>query len=1124
MQLDQLKHYCLSELIEFKVTDRLDDEKNAHMLKNEPVRLINMNSYMMLASILDSEKTVSVRPINKHTESIVEKITGNGLQIFAEVNHHEKKIIQVLVKQFSEVKPLNYSINVSDECIRGFLKIIQVNNIYKPIDEINHATKMTQGIYSYVVIGVHVKVHEKNKFDEFIIAADSFYIQVKKQVDEFEKEYYSAVKIIKNIKKNDYKFFLAKGNLKFTDEKEAVKEEVLQAIGGFKNSSYIKVWDRYGELERKIIFNKACDLGALKYDNLEPEASMNMVRVDIHNDPNMDKRLKVFQKEFTKGDIVNLSIINPFDKSLENDLNSFMERNKKYIVNAKLASDINITKKCIYLILDEQGLQLINQMKNGYIFMSIQGDEKRLKRREIARKKIENLTNPMPNLAAILEGKSVSKPRKKHIPALSELVKNEIFTNKKTGIYRPPTEKQASAIEMALNTPDIALIQGPPGTGKTTVITAILKRLDEEADSTNGMFGRNLVTAFQHDAVQNAIDRIEILGLPAIKFGKKYSDIEDDFADINSSIQNWINEKLVDMNMKHYDILNKKYFIDYNKIFTNYMYSARTIDQTITILEEVRDVLSEKLSLELLNDLNLNIKELKYKTRGRSEASLISLNRTIRKIPINEAAFSDDGRGNVHFAIMMLRKQNNPEFKQAILDMEKMEKEQKYDFNKLKKIRKSLLVQIIPKEKIFTEQGKRDEVTSLLVKITEYLLEQIEGSKQGEDLVVLQYMQALEENPLAVKNAILDYTSVNGATNQQVMRREISLLKGGDIVYDNVLVDEAARSNPLDLFIPLSVARDRIILVGDHRQLPHMVDEQIVNELEKENEKSGDLKELVQQKIKESMFEQLFEKLKMLEKADGIKRTITLDKQYRMHPTLGKFVNDNFYEKYSQSEKVGNGIEDAKVFEHSLPGIENKACIWMDVPFEAGKENSGKSKSRDAEAEKIAKHLKKMLDSNQGKNYTYGIITFYREQVNRLYEALSVPEIGIFVKDESDRYVLSSEYWNRKCGDREYIKIGTVDAFQGMEFDFVYLSTVRSNDYEVPQKGSEEEISKAMQKKYGFLMYENRLCVAMSRQKRALICVGDKNMLNGIAAEKAIPSLVEYYKLCCREDEYGKVI
>ena len=59
----------------------------------------------------------------------------------------------------------------------------------------------------------------------------------------------------------------------------AVKEEVLQAIGGFKNSSYIKIWDQYGELERRRVFGKARELGALKYDNFEPEG--NRYRIDI---------------------------------------------------------------------------------------------------------------------------------------------------------------------------------------------------------------------------------------------------------------------------------------------------------------------------------------------------------------------------------------------------------------------------------------------------------------------------------------------------------------------------------------------------------------------------------------------------------------------------------------------------------------------------------------------------------------------------------------------------------------------------------------------------------------------------------------------------------------------------
>ena len=40
-----------------------------------------------------------------------------------------------------------------------------------------------------------------------------------------------------------------------------------------------------------------------------------------------------------------------------------------------------------------------------------------------------------------------------------------------------PNDRQRLALEVALNTPDIALVQGPPGTGKTRVIAALQARL-----------------------------------------------------------------------------------------------------------------------------------------------------------------------------------------------------------------------------------------------------------------------------------------------------------------------------------------------------------------------------------------------------------------------------------------------------------------------------------------------------------------------------------------------------------------------------------------------------------------------------------------------------------------------
>ena len=750
------------------------------------------------------------------------------------------------------------------------------------------------------------------------------------------------------------------------------------------------------------------------------------------------------------------------------------------------------------------------------------GDKKRLDRREQARTKIESRQCPMPNLSAVLEGKSVSAANrtKRDYPALSDSVIKEIFTKK--GKYQPPTQKQEMAIAMALNTPDIALIQGPPGTGKTTVITAILKRLNEIADPTGGMFGRDLVTAFQHDAVQNAIDRIEILGLPAIKFGHKYNESEDDIVEINAAIQGWINDRLSDLYTCHSDLDSKKYLTEFNKLYVDYLYSANSIDQTLDLLERVRDLVDIRVSSELLDELSDEISDLQLMTGRAAGATTNLLVRAVRRLPASEIAFEDNGRFEMQRAVYQLRKQRNTEFDTEIKQIQKMLDSEEYDFESLKLIRKKLLIKVLPKQDIFTAPNKKDDIVRLLGRISDYLLNQIEGGKDGEDLVIMQYMQSLEEDPLAVKQAILNYSAVNGATNQQVMRKEIADLKDGEIVFDNVLVDEAARSNPLDLFIPLSVAKDRIILVGDHRQLPHIIDEQIVGKLE--DNKENDVKADIEQKIKESMFAQLFTKLKMLEAQDGIKRTITLDKQYRMHPTLGTYIDNNFYRKYNESEHVGNGLEDPAFFAHTLPGIENKACIWYDIPYDG--ENKGekaKSKFRRKEAEAIARHLKKMILSEGGRTLNYGIITFYREQVNEINKALADSSIQIMVKDEAGHYVINPEYKKNNRDVNEIVKVGTVDAFQGMEFDVVYLSMVRSNDTEIDVSDDSPEVARMLQRKYGFLMYENRLCVAMSRQKKALICVGDSKMLQGAQAVKAVAPLVEYYKLC-REDEYGTII
>jgi superfamily I DNA and/or RNA helicase len=96
-----------------------------------------------------------------------------------------------------------------------------------------------------------------------------------------------------------------------------------------------------------------------------------------------------------------------------------------------------------------------------------------------------------------------------------------------------------------------------------------------------------------------------------------------------------------------------------------------------------------------------------------------------------------------------------------------------------------------------------------------------------------------------------------------------------------------------------------------------------------------------------------------------------------------------------------------------------------------------------------------------------------------------------------------------------------VDAFQGKQFDVVLLSITRSSplprldpalaDPAHPgHSGYERWASGA----YGHLVLANRLCVAMSRQERLLVVVGDDEMFTSRLAPPGVAPLSRFYQLC----------
>ena len=393
---------------------------------------------------------------------------------------------------------------------------------------------------------------------------------------------------------------------------------------------------------------------------------------------------------------------------------------------------------------------------------------------------------------------------------------------------------------------------------------------------------------------------------------------------------------------------------------------------------------------------------------------------------------------------------------------------------------------------------------------------------------------------------------VVGATCQQAASQKMADIKSlsgsdtSDISLDTVIIDEAARATPLDLFIPMSMASKWVILVGDDRQLPHMLEPEVEAQLQDEHE----LSILQKEAFKLSLFERLRIKLQDLQKLDNKTRIIMLDTQFRMHPILGEFISQQFYEPLNLGKVYsGRKAEDFAFDDSFLKKLnelrvfyENKVCQWIAVPPSSGaSKRLGTSLVRECEAEIIANEVRKILEAGNGK-VSIGVISFYAAQCDLILQKLAnenVNGIPITYK-RNGTYDISEEFKTvikqKKDGSNykeEGLRVGSVDAFQGKEFDIVLLSCVRilpsskhlsrllAGSETTDVEGMREIEESVLNRIFGFLRLPNRMNVAMSRQKQMLICVGDNTLVEHVEARRAIPALSNFYELC--GGEYGSI-
>lgn len=818
----------------------------------------------------------------------------------------------------------------------------------------------------------------------------------------------------------------------------------------------ISLWEKYSEIEEARANEFKNRMGKLAFSSAQQKKDgVTVIRLNPTEE----------QKAIIKGET-------------DEVLNSSFDILGK---NAKISFKKLDTVSMSAVILDDD--YPIQQNEAGELEVDIRGDEAVERRRKRALKDFkDNATLVLINLRFAIEGNAqamLPKPRK--YKPLSD--RTRAFIKKQFGI-EDLTDDQKMAVNIAINTPDVAVIQGPPGTGKSTVVAVICQRLMELAEKEDKIDKAILVSAFQNDTVEHIASKIYTNGLPTIKVGKDVQGIkaEDSFI---FKMKASIDEAIHALAPKNKSLRISKHLSDILAMLDNEGNEEEVKEKIAHIIE------TETISEELYQEWEVLNHSIKVDAADKEK--LISV---VKGIRIDRDSYSDDG----FLKIRKLLMSNIPltEEERLLLEDAPIDDADLTDefLAKLKGIQDKYM-NVLMAETNVVKGGINMGLKTWITDAINEFREREELSYDDPDTFLTATLEALREdlfgNTEYIKETIQQYAQSIAATNQYAGSLDVS---GSN--YENVILEEAARSNPLDLLIPMVRASERIIMVGDQFQLPHLLENDIVDEAIKDEYE-------LRKKYEESLFGIIFNNL---EKANPVRR-ITLTNQFRMHPVIGDFISNTYYNGLISSKLVN---EAKKRHGLQLPWAKDKVVVFCDVPkFKGAELRGGKSKSRPSEAERIVRLLQELQSDEAFNDLNVGIITFYSKQVELICEEAA--KYGFTELGSDGVYKIKPQYQMTQDG-REKLRIGSVDSFQGKEFDIVILSTVRSNSF--------KRIDENNLKVFGFLTLGNRLNVAFSRAQKMVIAVGDREMFSDEFAETYVKGLYEFNQLT--SGEYGNRI
>lgn len=345
--------------------------------------------------------------------------------------------------------------------------------------------------------------------------------------------------------------------------------------------------------------------------------------------------------------------------------------------------------------------------------------------------------------------------------------------------------------------------------------------------------------------------------------------------------------------------------------------------------------------------------------------------------------------------------------------------------------------------------------------------------------------EVLDENTTlnSIKSTLSEARIIVATTSTMNSRSALFNIKH----FDLVIIDEASQILEPNIVGILTArqeegrAIDRFILVGDHKQLPAVVQQQGSLEMEGSDKRLDSIH-------LSSCANSLFERLILTERAAGRTDFIgTLHKQGRMHPDIADFANRKFYAKEQlECVPLAHQLETELAYnEESEDALDNtlKAHRMIFIPSMPCKQLNISEKVNTDEARIIADLLRRLyrqMSKDFDPQKSVGVIVPYRNQIAMIRKEIERLEIPAL----------------------ESISIDTVERYQGSQRDVILYSFTIQSRYQLDFLTANTFYEEGQP-------IDRKLNVAITRARKQLILTGNESTLrqNQLFAE-----LIDYIK------------